>query len=213
LSTFGPPYWALLWGLDFGIAHSFAAVLIAWDRDTGTIYVVDCFKMSGGTPLNHAARIKAVAPSVHVAWPHDGAAREAGSGEPLAALYKREGLKMLAGHATHAAGGYSTEAGILEMLTRMRDGRFKVAAHLADWFDEFRVYHRDKGQIVKVNDDLMSASRIAVMAHRKARVDETAADPQWWRRPPSHQRRPTRGPTLNPWTGRAEVIRPHWESR
>jgi hypothetical protein len=62
---------------------------------------------------------------------------------------------MLSSHATHAAGGFATEAGILEMLTRMRDGRFKVSAHLADWFDGFRSYHRDKGLIVKVNDDLM----------------------------------------------------------
>jgi hypothetical protein len=51
----------------------------------------------------------------------------------------------------------------------MRDGRFKVAAHLADWFDEFRGYHRKDGLIVKLNDDLMSATRIAVMARRHAK--------------------------------------------
>jgi hypothetical protein len=34
---------------------------------------------------------------------------------------------------------------------------------------EFRQYHRDKGLIVKVFDDLMSATRIACMARRLAR--------------------------------------------
>lgn len=198
-----PRHWPLLWGVDFGIAHPFAAVLIAWDRDTDTIVVLDCFKMSGGTPLNHAARIKAIAPNVPVAWPHDGAAREAGSGEQLATLYKREGLRMLPSHATHPTGGYSTEAGITDMLARMRESRFKVAAHLADWFEEFRSYHRDKGLIVKVNDDLMSATRIAVMAHRKANVDPLGVgdDPQWWKRE-GRPLRPTRRPDVNPWTGR-----------
>lgn len=163
-----PPFWPKLWGIDFGIAHPFAAVLVAWDRDTDTIYVLDGFRMSGGTPLNHAARIRAIAASVPVAWPHDGNDREKGSGEPLADLYKQEGLRMLPQHATHATGGYSTEAGVMDLLSRMRDGRFKVAAHLAEWFDEFRAYHRKDGMIVKVNDDLMSATRIAVMAHRHA---------------------------------------------
>jgi phage terminase large subunit-like protein len=161
-----PAHWVRLWGIDFGIAHPFAAVLTAWDRDADCIYVVDAFKMSGGTPVNHAARIRAIAASVPVAWPHDGNDREKGSGEPLAALYKAEGLRMLPSHATHAKGGYSTEAGVMDMLGRMRSGQFKVAPHLADWWDEWRSYHRKDGLIVKVADDLMSATRVAVMARR-----------------------------------------------
>jgi hypothetical protein len=46
-----------------------------------------------------------IAANVRVAWPHDGGAREAGSGEPLANLYKQEGLQTLPSHATHASGG------------------------------------------------------------------------------------------------------------
>jgi hypothetical protein len=44
----------------------------------------------------------------------------------------------------------------MEMPMRMRDGRLKVTPHLADWFDEYRGYHRKDGLIVKINDDLMS---------------------------------------------------------
>ena len=32
------------------------------------------------------------------------------------------------------------EPGIAEMLDRMKTGRFKVASHLRDWWEEFRMY-------------------------------------------------------------------------
>ena len=35
----------------------------------------------------------------------------------------------------------SVEAGILEMLTRMQTGRFKVFRDPNGWFEEFRIYH------------------------------------------------------------------------
>ena len=76
---------------------------------------------------------------------------------------------MLPDHATFEKGGNQTEAGILEMEQRMTTGRFKVARQLGDWFEEYRSYHRKEGQIVKKRDDLMSATRIAVMAKRFAR--------------------------------------------
>jgi hypothetical protein len=66
--------------------------------------------------------------------------------------------------------GVSTEAGILEMDERMKSGRLKVAAHLSEWFEEYRFYHRKDGQIVKIKDDLMSATRIAVMMKRFGRA-------------------------------------------
>ncbi len=65
----------------------------------------------------------------------------------------------------------SVEAGIMDMLTRMRSGRFKVFKHLIDWFEEFRLYHRQNGKVHKVNDDMMSATRYAVMMLRYARTD------------------------------------------
>ena len=167
-----PAHWAYLWGVDFGIGHPFAAVLIGWDRDSDVITVLEAFKVPGAVPALHASRMKGIAHDVPVAWPHDGTDREKGSGETLASLYKKEGLRMLPSHATHPDGGYSTEAGVLDMLQRMRTGRFKVASHLHDWFQEFRGYHRKDGRIVKINDDILSATRIAVMARRKAQQSE-----------------------------------------
>jgi phage terminase large subunit-like protein len=158
-----------LWAIDFGIAHPFAAVLLAHDRDTDTIYTMAAFKIKGGVPSIHASRINATMPNVRVAWPHDGNQRDKGSGEQLASIYKREGLLMLPTHAQFARGGYSTEAGVVDMLSRMRSGRFKVAAGLFDWQDEFSSYYRKDGLIQKINDDLMSATRIGVMQIRSAK--------------------------------------------
>jgi phage terminase large subunit-like protein len=165
-----PTHWVKLWGIDFGIGHPFAAVLILWDKDNDCIHVHATVRVADGLPIIHAAAIKPIGAAVPVAWPQDGTAREKGTGETLAALYKKTGLMMLADHATWPDGGISTEAGILEMAERMQTGRLKVASHLADWFDEFRQYHRKDGLIVKVRDDLMSATRIAIMAKRHARL-------------------------------------------
>jgi hypothetical protein len=77
---------------------------------------------------------------------------------------------MLNEWATWPGGGFSTEAGIIEMRERMETGRFKVANHLSDFFDEFRLYHRRDGQIVKERDDILSAVRIGIMMKRYAKA-------------------------------------------
>ncbi len=64
----------------------------------------------------------------------------------------------------------------MDMLDRMKTGRFRVAAHLADWWEEFRLYHRKDGQIVKEGDDLMAATRYAVMMLRHAAVKKAPLD-------------------------------------
>ena len=168
--TYIPRHWFALWGLDFGIGHPFGAVLILWDKDQDVIHVHRTVRMADKQPINHARAIKTYGGDVPCAWPQDGTQREKGSGSPLASLYKKEGLWMLGQHAQFAEGGYSTEAGIAEMYQRMSTGRFKVGADLAEWWEEFRYYSRDKdAQIIKRDDDLMSATRVAVMDRRHSR--------------------------------------------
>ena len=104
-----------------------------------------------------------------MAYPKDGDDREKGSGEPISKLYREHELKMLPEFATWPDGSVSTDAGIFEWDERERTGRLKVAAHLADWFEERRFYHRKDGKIVKIKDDLMSATRIGLMMKRYAR--------------------------------------------
>lgn len=164
-----PAFWKKLWGIDFGIGHPFGAVLMLWDVDNDVIHLHHAIRITDALPIQHAAAMKPVGADVPVAWPHDGGERR-DDGKPMSDHYKRHDLKMLDSHATWPDGGISTEAGILEMDDRMRSGRFKVAAHLSEWFEEFRFYHRKDGKIVKIKDDLMSATRIAVMSKRHGRA-------------------------------------------
>ena len=78
---------------------------------------------------------------------------------------------MLGVHAQFDDGSVSVEAGLADMLIRMESGRLKVFEHLTDWFDEYRLYHRKDGRVHKEGDDLMSATRYAVMMLRHARTD------------------------------------------
>lgn len=163
-----PMFWYKLWAIDFGIAlnHKFGCILQAWDKDADVIYILDAFKIADQTPVQHAVRIKQRGILVPVAWPADGGNREKSSGEELQISYKKAGLRMCAEHATFETGGYSTEAGIIELNERITTGRMKVAKHLTDLFEEYRDYHRKDGLIVKQNDDIMSAWRIGCMARR-----------------------------------------------
>lgn len=165
-----PDHWPLIGGLDFGYDHPFAAVRLAWDRDSDTIYVTHSYGQRQATPVIHAAAIKPWGRQLPWAWPHDGLQHDKGSGEALAGQYRAQGLNVLPDRATFEDGGNGVEAGVTEMLDRMQTGRWKVFEHLEDWFAEFRLYHRKDGLIVKLNDDRLSASRYAMMMKRFGRI-------------------------------------------
>lgn len=162
-----PLHWRKIWGIDFGLTHPFAAVFCLYDPDTDTIYVYRTYKAANQLPISHVDGILRIAGGFPVAWPHDGAKRESNM-EQIATQYRKLGLRMLPSHATFLDGSISTEAAVFEMYQRMGDGRFRVASNLVDWWDEYSMYHRKDGQIVKVHDDLLSATQKVVMAKRFA---------------------------------------------
>ena len=164
-----PSHWCKIWGVDFGIGHPFAAALLLWDKDTDIIHVHHTIRMRGSLPINHAAAMKSIGADVPVAWPHDGVARDKGSGVALASQYRAEGLRMMHEHATWPEGGFSTEAGIEEMRGRERNGKLKIAAHLSEYLEERRFYHREDGLIVKEMDDILSSTRVGIMMKRHAK--------------------------------------------
>lgn len=163
-----PHHWVEIGGLDFGWDHPTAAVKMVWDRDDDIIYVTSAYKQKEATPVIHAAAIKPWGADLQWAWPHDGYQHDKGSGKELRAQYEDQGLNMLPDHATYEDGGNGVEAGLMEMLDRMQTGRLKVFSHLNEWFEEFLLYHRKDGKVVKEFDDLMSATRYAVMMKRFA---------------------------------------------
>ena len=168
-----PAHWPQVIGSDFGWDHPFASARLAWDRDSDAVFVTHTYRQREATPVIHAAALRSWGSWIPVAWPHDGYQHDKQSGNQLAQAYRDEGLNMMHEHATHEAGGYGLEAGVSEMLTRMQTGRWKVFSNQEDWFEEFRLYHRKNGLIVKERDDLMSASRIGMMMLRFA----TTKDP------------------------------------
>lgn len=189
-----PEHWAQICGIDFGWDHPSAAVRLAWDRDNDIVYLTAAHRQKEQTPLLFAATVKPWGDWLPWAWPHDGLQHDKGSGQALADQYKAQGLNMLPDKATHppkdgeleGTGGNGVEAGVLDMLDRMQTGRFMVFSNLEEWFEEFRMYHRKDGKIVKLDDDLISASRYAYMMRRfavtkpKKRANKPAARPTSW---------------------------------
>ena len=151
-----PKHWPRIGGLDFGWTHPCAAVELAWDRDVDCVYVTKAFRLAEATPVVQCGTLRAWG-KIPWAWPRDGR-RETleGAGKPLADQYAAQGLEMLHEHAQFDDGSVSVEAGLMEMLTRMEGGTFKVFKHLADWLEEFRMYHRKDGKVVKERDDIMA---------------------------------------------------------
>lgn len=178
-----PADWPQLGGMDFGWDHPSAAARLAWDRDSDCLYVTACHRAKQQTPVLFAGAVKPWGAWLPWAWPHDGLQHDKGSGIQLAAQYRNQGLRMLGVHAQFEDGSNGLEAGIAEMLDRMQTGRLKVFSHLAEWFEEFRIYHRKEGLIVKERDDILSATRYGVMMRRFAEVQNKRMDARTGQQP------------------------------
>ena len=172
-----PSHWPRIGGLDFGWTHPMAAVELVRDRDTDTVYVARTHRLKEASPILHAASLRPWGKELRWAWPRDGR-RETleGAGIALAEQYRAQGLNMLHEHAQFEDGSVSVEAGLMLMLDMMQTGRFKVFKELNDWWEEFRLYHRKDGLVVKEGDDLMCATRYAVMSLRYASTAATYRD-------------------------------------
>lgn len=171
-----PRHFRRIGGMDFGIDHPFAAGWLAYDADLDIVYLYDCYKERGQTPLQVAPQILSRGSWIPFAWPHDGMIRDKGSGIPLANQFKKAGINMLPeparwsddmriGRVKELRGAQSRMAGHLDLLDRMHTGRFKVfKGHQTEPFmAEKRMLHYKDGQVVMKNDDADSAVRYGVM--------------------------------------------------
>jgi len=183
-----PSHWARIAGMDYGWDHPTTCTWIAWDRDSDIVYVYDSYAQSMEVAAVHAAAINARPKWITVVWPRDGRQADKGSGTPLADQYRALGVNMLKGSGRgwggwftnppspgmkEGSGGVSLEAGVMDMLERMKTGRFKVFNNQPLVLDEFRMYHRKDGKIVPFKDDLISAIRYATMSLRFSRTHAT----------------------------------------
>ncbi len=173
-----PAHWVQIGGMDFGYDHPFGAARLAWDRDNDVVYVTANYRERQATPIIHAAALRPWGDWLPWAWPHDGLQHDKGSGEQLAKQYEEQRLNMLPERATFEDGTNGVEAGIMEMLQRMQTGRWKVFSTCGEWLEERRLYHRKDGKIVKERDDVLSASRYAMMMLRFAEAAKKAQSPK-----------------------------------
>ena len=180
-----PRHFPRICGVDFGIDHPFAACWLAWDREADCAYLYDEYRKANEVPAIQAEAIRRRGDWIPVSWPEDGLQRDKGSGRPLRDLYFEHGLSMLPEPASYGdVRGRAVEPGVLDMLERMRTGRWKVFRTCIAWLEEFRAYHRKDGRIVKRRDDAISASRYALMAMaRHAAVKPLPPGPQRARGP------------------------------
>ena len=173
-----PSHWRRIAGIDFGWTHPTAGAWIAHDPDSDVIYVYDAYRVAEQPVLVHAAAFKARGEWIPVARPGDGDNATA-AGPQLAQQYRAAGVNMRGERAQFPEisdnskentqpSRVSVEAGIADIYDRMLTGRFKVASHLEDWWQEFGLYHREDGKVVKLVDDLLDATRYAVMDLRFA---------------------------------------------
>jgi hypothetical protein len=127
------PTWARhIVGIDFGFDHPFAAVYISWDHQSGAVWVIDSFRMERSSALYHVQRIHSMTRGLRIpiAWPHDGAVHDKGSGLSLASQYKGFGANMLATHAAnHGTKRLNIEPTLEEMREMMFSGRITIGGH------------------------------------------------------------------------------------
>lgn len=178
-----PKGWKLIIGMDFGWDHPTAGAKILYDAANDCVHISAVYRQAEATPVIHAAAIKVWGEGIPVAWPHD-ALQHDKKGDQFYALYRDQGLTMLSEHAQFPdKRGNSVEAGLMDILQRMQTGRFKVDRTLSQFWEEFRIYHRKDGKVVKLKDDIMDAVRYGLMMLRYAlATDEVVPRPDRYKR-------------------------------
>lgn len=157
-----PDHWARGYGMDVGGgAKPTAAAFGALDRDAGVLYITSVYKRASNEPSLHAAAIKE-----RMGWSWTGVGDAAAlvltehDSEQLVNVYRRLGLDL---HLPDK----SVETGIKEVFDLMVTGRFKVFASCVAFWEEFRMYQRDKhGRIKKANDHILDSVRYLVRSGR-----------------------------------------------
>ena len=163
-----PDYWPRVYGLDFGWVHPTAAIWLAHDRETDTIYIYSEHRRSKAEPSAHTAAVKS-----RGEW-MTGISETAGTnqadGRRMIDLYKHMGLKL----KKVVKGPGSIESGIMRLQERFATGRIKIFETCTMTLEEIRKYHRDEnGKVVPEQDDLLDSLRYAEsgLKHAKTKTE------------------------------------------
>jgi phage terminase large subunit-like protein len=150
-----PDTWPRAFALDVGWNRT-AALWVARNPGSGVLVAYDEYYQAQGEPPTHAAGIKARGSWIPGVIDPASRGRSQVDGRQLLTMYRELGLKL-------SEADNAVDTGIAKVWTLMVSGLFKVMPSCHNWWNEFRKYHRDdKGNIVKVSDHLMDATRYMV---------------------------------------------------
>lgn len=166
-----PDHWHRIIGIDLGFDHPNGVACVAWDTETDSYYLYDEYSQKGDLLHMHAQAIRArggdripvVVP--HDAFKHDGAV----SGKKIIDLLKEYGLEIVMQAFSNPpsvdgkSGGNSVEFGVNWMMKKMEEGKFKVFTTCTKFLQEMKIYHRKDGKIIDKSDDMISATRYALL--------------------------------------------------
>lgn len=175
-----PDHWMKIIGIDLGFDHPNAIATMAWDNEADVYYLIDEYSQRGETFSMHANAIRAKGgDKIPVVVPHDAFKRMggdgAGSGKKFVQLFQEFGLNVVMEPFSNppsldGKSNNSVEYGVNYMLNYMESGKFKVFTTCTKFLQETKLYCRNDGKINDRNDDMISATRYAMlMASRHAR--------------------------------------------
>ncbi len=154
------PHFKYINGLDVGWNKT-AVSFLAIDPDTDTVYMYDEYYMGEQRPEVHAVAIKAKGAWIPNVIDPASRGRSQIDGNQLITLYIQAGLKI-------QPANNKVEAGILEVLTLMSAGKFKVVRQKCrNFLHEIAMYRRDiNGKIVKEHDHACFTEQTEALTHR-----------------------------------------------
>jgi phage terminase large subunit-like protein len=153
-----PDEYVQVFGMEVGWTNPTAVVWLAYDKELDIVYLVDSYIQNESTPAEHTVHIQNRGKWIPGVCDPAGGGASQSDGTSIIDRYAEHGLYL-------TKANNSVEAGLMEMLERMQNGRFKVFSNQASWLQEFRLYRRDEsGRIVKKHDHLMDATRYALVS-------------------------------------------------
>lgn len=160
-----PRHFRKLYAMDVGWNRT-AALWLALDPNTDTLYVYDEHYVAEQPPSVHAASIRSRGEWIPGVIDPASRGRSQGDGRQLLQEYKNLGLRL-------TLANNDVEGGIQTVWQRLAAGKLKVFSTLTNFAKEYVLYRRDdKGRIIKERDHLQDALRYGVVDINKARSIE-----------------------------------------
>lgn len=152
-----PNSWPQVIAVDPGYKVT-AAVAMAIDPDSDTVYVWGCYYQATANAQTNALNLKKFYPwQPGVVDPAAGT-RSVAEGERVIDYYREYGLDLL-------PADNGVDSGLMAVWDRLVQGRLKFAYHLREIEFELSVYRKDdKGKVVKSHDHLMDAIRYGIVS-------------------------------------------------